>query len=567
MAYQVMARRWRPRNFHQLIGQTHISQTLMNALKNNRLAHALLFSGPRGTGKTSSARIVAQSLRCVETKEFGPCGKCAECEQITLGSSVDVIEIDGASNNGVDSVRELRQSVGYMPSSGSFKVYIIDEVHMLSGAAFNALLKTLEEPPSHVIFIMATTEPHKLPQTVLSRCQRFDFHRIPTELVKESLAKICKQESISADEEVLWLIARKSEGSMRDAQSLLDQAVCSCEDKLTLSQVIPVLGLVDRELLFFTLESLVFQNTNNMIQITEKIFKSGYDPLLFIQDLLEEIRNLLIIKIGGKISEKNKSNLLEKSQEEVKLFEKLSQKANTNQIYFLFDKMLQGVQSLSYAQDPRIVLEILLLQMAEGVRTQEKNESVLAQKDKNVLSDKKEILSNSNIRQSIDFYENKDVLQESKAVSLETGNSKPDKDPLSNSKGKWTVLVNRIKKVNPSLGAKLENVYCSQIKDGRIQIGISKKQGFLFDELNQKEVQKKICNYIHTFWGSSYTMDMNWIHEKDLQKDKSLLTLEQQAQIKKKRQQHKLEEQVAQDHLVKSVKELFSAQVTKIKEL
>ena len=546
-----MARRWRPRNFHQLIGQTHISQTLMNALRNDRLAHALLFSGPRGTGKTSSARIVAQSLRCLKAKNFVSCGQCVECEQISTGSSIDVIEIDGASNNGVDSVRELRQSVGYMPSSGTFKVYIIDEVHMLSGAAFNALLKTLEEPPRHVIFIMATTEPHKLPQTVLSRCQRFDFHRIPIELIKESLKKICKEESIQVDEEVLWLIARKSEGSMRDAQSLLDQAVCSCEGKLTLSQIIPVLGLVDQELLFFTLESLLRKDVKNVIQITEKIFKSGYDPLLFIQDLLEEVRNLLIIKV----SETQKSNLLEKSEKEIKHFEKLAQETDKTQIYLLFDKILQGVQSLSYAQDSRVILEMLLLQIADVLEIQQKDESFSKSRNKKRSS------LDSDLKNSPNSY--RDEVEENKATLSDVSETKQILDTQS----KWTFLVTQIKKVNPSLGAKLENVYFSQIKDNHIQIGVSKKQEFLFDELNQKEVQKKLCNYIRTFWGSSYVIDIDWIQKESLQKDSSLLTLEQKSQKEKEKQQQKMEEQVAQDCLVQSVKELFSAQVTKIKEL
>ena len=222
MSYQVIARKWRPQSFDQLVGQDHISQTLQNALRHDRLPHALLFTGPRGTGKTSSARILAKSIRCPNAVDFVPCNTCTECMDIAQSRSVDVIEIDGASNNGVDAIRELRDTVGYMPSRGKQKVYIIDEVHMLSTSAFNALLKTLEEPPPHIVFVLATTEVHKIPLTILSRCQRFDFRSISTRQITDHLRVICEKENVSAEEEALWIIARQGNGSMRDSQSLLD---------------------------------------------------------------------------------------------------------------------------------------------------------------------------------------------------------------------------------------------------------------------------------------------------------------------------------------------------------
>ena len=256
LAYQVIARKWRPNSFNELVGQSHVSQTLLNALKSDRLPHALLFTGPRGTGKTSSARILAKALRCPNAVDFTPCNSCSDCEDIAAGRSVNVIEVDGASNNGVDAIRELRDAVGYMPSTGKYKVYIIDEVHMLSMSAFNALLKTLEEPPEHVVFVLATTEVHKIPNTVLSRCQRFDFRRIPFRAIAEHLGNICKSENISAEEQALWLLARQGEGSMRDSQSLLDQVITFSSGNITLQRVVEVLGLTDRQLLTDTLTAV-----------------------------------------------------------------------------------------------------------------------------------------------------------------------------------------------------------------------------------------------------------------------------------------------------------------------
>ena len=300
MAYQVIARKWRPKNFNEIVGQDHISQTISNALKSDRLPHALLFTGPRGTGKTSSARILAKALRCPNSENYIPCDKCSECDLISSGQSLDVLEIDGASNNGVDAVRELRDSLGYMPSSGKFKVYIIDEVHMLSGSAFNALLKTLEEPPEHIKFVLATTEAHKIPNTILSRCQRFDFRRIPTRKIAEHLESICKEENLKFEPEALWALARQGDGSMRDSQSLLDQVITFADGSLTLEKVVSALGLTDRSLLTATLEALVNRDGQKAIEVVSKIFDSGLNSNIFIQDLLEDIRHLLLVKVSPK---------------------------------------------------------------------------------------------------------------------------------------------------------------------------------------------------------------------------------------------------------------------------
>ena len=296
MAYEVLARKWRPKNFAELLGQDSVQRTLINALKQNRLYPVLLFTGPRGTGKTSSARILAKTLRCQNQKNFIPCDQCEDCLLIQDSRHLDVIEIDGASNNGVDAIRELRDKISYMPSAGSWKIYIIDEVHMLSNSAFNALLKTLEEPPKHILFIMATTESHKIPQTVLSRSQRLDFHLLSPHLIKKQLEKICKKGGILAPEKVLWMIAKQARGSLRDGQNLLDQVITFCGEDLIPEKVTGLLGLSDPRILLKGLQALIHRDEEKMITVIESLRIRGHEPKLFLQNLIEALRDLIFLK-------------------------------------------------------------------------------------------------------------------------------------------------------------------------------------------------------------------------------------------------------------------------------
>jgi DNA polymerase-3 subunit gamma/tau len=250
MSYLVLARKYRPQAFDQVVEQVHITRTLTNAITSGRVAHAILFSGPRGTGKTTVARILAKAMNCEQGPTPQPCNNCRSCNEITGGHAVDVFEIDGASNNSVDQVRELRENIKYMPAHSPHKIYIIDEVHMLSAAAFNALLKTLEEPPSHVMFMFATTEPHKIPITILSRCQRYDFRRIGLDSISSHMESLCRQEGFEVDGESLGLIARESGGSMRDALSLLDQLMTCSQGQVSHEQVLDILGVIDRKVIF-----------------------------------------------------------------------------------------------------------------------------------------------------------------------------------------------------------------------------------------------------------------------------------------------------------------------------
>jgi DNA polymerase-3 subunit gamma/tau len=296
VSYEVFARKYRPQTFDDLVGQTHVSRTLKNAVAQNRLAHAYLFVGPRGVGKTSTARILAKSLNCSKGPTITPCGECDNCREIAGGNSLDVIEIDGASNNSVEDVRQLRENVRYVPAKARYKIYLIDEVHMLSAAAFNALLKTLEEPPEHVKFIFATTEPQRVLPTILSRCQRFDLHRIPANLIQRHLQLIAKKEKITIDAAAAHAIARGAEGGLRDAESMLDQLVAFCGEKISESDVLSVFGFTSEQTVIDLTGRILRGETPEAIDLLHQQSESGKDMMRLMADLIAYLRDLLVFK-------------------------------------------------------------------------------------------------------------------------------------------------------------------------------------------------------------------------------------------------------------------------------
>ena len=296
MSYEVFARKYRPQTFDDLVGQAHVSRTLKNAVAQNRLAHAYLFVGPRGIGKTSTARILAKSLNCIKGPTITPCGECDNCREIAAGNSLDVIEIDGASNNSVEDVRQLRENVRYAPAKGRYKIYLIDEVHMLSPAAFNALLKTLEEPPGHVKFIFATTEPQKVLPTILSRCQRFDLHRIPANLIAKHLQFIAEKEKITLEPAAAHAIARGAEGGLRDAESMLDQLVAFCGEKISENDVLNVFGFTSEQTVVDLTRRILRGETPDAIDLLHRQSESGKDMMRLMSDLIAYLRDLLVFK-------------------------------------------------------------------------------------------------------------------------------------------------------------------------------------------------------------------------------------------------------------------------------
>ncbi len=347
-------RKWRPLGWESLIGQDHIVQTLKNAIIQDRIAHAYLFSGPRGTGKTSTARIIAKAVNCLaDDKKDKPCNACEHCQAINAGRFLDLIEIDAASNTSVDDVRSLREKINYSPSQGEYKVYIIDEVHMLSNAAFNALLKTLEEPPQHAIFVLATTEVHKIPATVLSRCQRHEFRRIPLKTIQTQLAEIAEKEKITIEPSALTEIARQATGSMRDAVSLLDQ-LASTGDDVTLQFTKEVLGTAGNEFITHLIEAIVERNAGNAISIVNHTLDSGSDPRQFGRQVVNYLRNLLLVKM-------NNTESLETTQEEIDQLTMLSQKISLEMVLAAIDIFDRSTESNSIGWQPSLQLELAVL--------------------------------------------------------------------------------------------------------------------------------------------------------------------------------------------------------------
>ena len=363
MSYQVIARKWRPQRFDDVVGQNHVVKTLQNAIASGRIAHAFLFTGQRGVGKTSIARILARALNCEQGPTPSPCGTCPSCREIAEGSTMDVLEIDGASNTGVNDVRELRESVKYVPAHGRYKIYIIDEVHMLSTPAFNALLKTLEEPPPHVIFMFATTEAHKIPSTVLSRCQRFDLRRISLEALVGHLRHIAAREGITVSEKGLRWIARDAEGSMRDAQSILDRVISYAGKEVSDKDISEIVGMVDRDLLLRASQAIVSKDAQACLSVVKDLFQCGSDVRQFYHAFLEQLRNLIMVKVS-----EHPSLLLDLPPDECTQLAEQVKDCDLETLQRLFDIWLQGEEELYRSSMPQIILEMLLLKMVYSKR-------------------------------------------------------------------------------------------------------------------------------------------------------------------------------------------------------
>ena len=359
MSYSALYRKFRPQTFDEVKGQNHIVTTLKNQIRNQRLGHAYLFCGTRGTGKTTVAKILAKAVNCEHPIDGEPCGECETCKSITEGSSLNVIEIDAASNNGVDNIREIKEQVQYSPATGKYKVYIIDEVHMLSIGAFNALLKTLEEPPKYVIFILATTEVHKIPITILSRCQRYDFHRITSNVIKKQLIDLTNQEKVEAEDKALEYIARMADGSMRDALSLLDQCIAfNLGKKLTYDATLDVLGTVDIQVYSELLDFIMAQNVAKVMDLIEDVASQGREWSQFITDFLWFLRNLLLVGQGTDAEE-----ALEVSTEQMKFLQEKAKLIDEKLLIRDIRILSALLEKLRFATTKRVLVEVELIKL------------------------------------------------------------------------------------------------------------------------------------------------------------------------------------------------------------
>lgn len=356
--YVVTARKWRPQQFGEVVGQDHVTTTLRNALASGRIHHAYLFCGPRGVGKTTTARIVARAVNCAAPRDgIEPCNECDSCRDIISGRSMDVVEIDGASNNSVEDIRRLRENAKYPPTFGRYKVYIIDEVHMLSSSAFNALLKTLEEPPAHLLFIFATTEPHKVPATIQSRCQRFDFHRMSTRTIAEHLRTIADAEQVAIDDDALFAIARFADGSMRDAQSLFDQVRAFASGPITGADVRRSLHVLGDDVYFAITDAIAERSLARAFELARTIVGQGFDIHQAIVGLLEHLRNVLTVRATGS------TELIEASDETRQQYSELAQRFTQEDLVHMMTITAHAEQHLRFASQPQIRLELLLAQL------------------------------------------------------------------------------------------------------------------------------------------------------------------------------------------------------------
>ena len=527
MSYLVLARKWRPQVFEEVVGQRPITQTLQNAISQNRVAHAFLFTGARGVGKTSTARILAKALNCEQGSRINPCNQCASCQEISSGTSMDVIEIDGASNRGIDEIRELRENVRYTPAKSRYKIYIIDEVHMLTREAFNALLKTLEEPPPHIIFIFATTEPHKIPATILSRCQRYDFKRIPMREILGSLKKIVDEEKVQISQRALLSITQESEGSLRDAQSLLDQVISYGGKEIRDEDIVEVLGLIDRKILNDTIEAIADRNPERCMEMIERVYQYGVDLQHFCRELLQYLRHLILIKVS-----QHPEGLMELLEEEMEILKKQADKFEFDQLNHLFNLLLKGEEEMAQSTFPRTMLEMTLIRMAtfrpllpiddilkklDGLgRPHSEGEPSLPVKgmnSKNAQTErgKKETFPSG--QEKAEKGEGAGRQKLSAGITAERGSLPKDKmkesDDLEEGVGDkgasqrvkeetWRGLVDFTRARNPIIGSFLALGSLIHVSDDKIEIGFE-KDSFHYERIMEKENRSQLESICHEY--------------------------------------------------------------------
>lgn len=428
MGYTALYREWRPKTFDDVVGQEHITTTLKNEIINDRIAHAYLFCGTRGTGKTSTAKVMAKALNCLNLQDGEPCNECEMCKKINEGLAIDVTELDAASNNGIDKIRDIIDDTKYPPQEAKYKVYIMDEVHMLSVGAVNAFLKTLEEPPKNVIFILATTDPQKLPITILSRCQRFDFKRINHKEVSARLRRITEAQNIDCEDKSLDLIARVCDGAMRDALSILDQAIAMGENEIDYNDLVSILGLVTNEYLFDITNSIIERNIEKSMIIVDKLVYSGKDMQLFIKDLIAHFRNLLMIKVTT-----NPEEVLDMSLENITLVREQGRKIRVEEIMRDIRILQEAEANSKMSKQSRLYLELSIIKMCK-IEYDTSNEVILSRMNRleeDLKNGKVQIVSNSSVDESENYSNNTGTIRNDSNQKRESTSSKKIENKIS----------------------------------------------------------------------------------------------------------------------------------------
>ena len=608
MGFLSLYRKYRPQKFSDLVGQDYVVQTLSNALQNDRIVHAYLFSGPRGTGKTSTAKVFAKALNCKEESTLEPCTECENCIKIQTGQSIDVIEIDAASNRGIDEIRDLREKVKFYPGEGNYKVYIIDEVHMLTKSAFNALLKTLEEPPENVVFILATTEPHEVITTVLSRCQRFDFSLLSVSEIQERLIYICNQEEVEYEEDALNVIAHSSDGGLRDAISILDQAISYTDSNLTLESVTKMLGKVNKKILSQFIKCVVNNNTTDALELVNELIEKGKGVARFVTDLIEHSRQLLLIKQCG-----INSGLLQYSKSRMKLMKKESKVIGLSALLRTINILTEVEKDLKFSNQPRLILEIGVVKLTspeaddsvESLQTRvseleyklrqlketdiKSGQSQLAEKsakkDKSVKKNKNVDSVNNNIDNNDKNITNNNrkenkVKEENKVESKEKNDKKEDdivKDHqtknqtnqsstgdfnIDDVRKAWPTILSKVKEEDIQTRAYLIEGKPKQVVDNTVYIEFSKEKKFHKNgaQKRKKLITKKFNHVLSRNCSIRFILEGEEISKKKL--EDNISNSSQESQNKK----DMTDDQSSAKDLAEKIAKMFDGDIVRVNE-
>ncbi len=550
MSYEVLARKYRPQTFAELTGQEHVSRTLQNAIETGRVAHAFLFTGARGVGKTSAARILAKALDCEHGPAAEPCNACPLCKEITEGNSTDVFEIDGASNTGVDDIRELRDNSRYLPSHSRYKIYIIDEVHMLSTNAFNALLKTLEEPPPHVKFVFATTEPHKLPVTILSRCQRFDFKRVPLVKIVKRLREIAESESIRISDDALALIARKGDGSMRDSITCFDQVLAFCGNTVQYEDVATLVGVVDRRLLSEISSAVFSGDTQVAIEGIKRVDSFGYNIRQFTQELISHFRNLLIVSALPKPAE-----ILDLAEAELDELRLQAAEQSISDIQRRLTLLIKAESEMSHATFPRLLLEIVLLKMATLQPVIPVNH--LLDRISQLEADAPAFKETAPARFS-EPTPAKTLIPE-KALADE----KPS-EPEQGAGGSWEQFVLFCLKQKPALGALMEHGSPVVFSPDRVEIGFPEGSYFL-TSMQDSDNKQDLGQLLSRFTGHSTALKISSVSNSE--SGGSPVSMAEKKKLEAELRKESIHREVNEHPVVQEALRILDGEIIEIKEL